>query len=162
MLRDVELTLRRGELVALAGEPGAGKTTLVRCVAGDLAPTSGEIVVGGRALPADPAAARRRGIAVVWQDLALCDNLDIAGNVLLGSETRRLMLSDLRFHIAASDVLSGLRIPIQDTTRLVGELPDGQRRLIAVARALTSRPSCWCSTSRRRRWARRRPRIWRS
>ena len=126
--------------MALAGEPGAGKTTLVRCVAGDLAPTSGEIVVGGRALPADPAAARRRGVAVVWQDLALCDNLDIAGNVLLGSETRRLMLSDLRFQIAAADVLSGLRIPIRDTTRLVGELPDGQRRLIAVARALTSRP----------------------
>ena len=140
MLRDVELTLRSGELVALAGEPGAGKTTLVRCIAGDLAPTSGEIVVAGRALPADPAAARRRGVAVVWQDLALCDNLDIAGNVLLGSETRRLMLSDLRFQIAAADVLSGLRIPIRDTTRLVGELPDGQRRLIAVARALTSRP----------------------
>jgi signal transduction histidine kinase/ABC-type branched-subunit amino acid transport system ATPase component len=140
VLRDVELTLASGELVALAGEPGAGKTTLVRCVVGDLAPTSGNIVVGGRALPADPAAARRRGVAVVWQDLALCDNLDVAGNVLLGSETRRLMFSDLRFHMAASDVLGGLRIPIRDTTRLVGELPDGQRRLIAVARALTSRP----------------------
>jgi signal transduction histidine kinase/ABC-type sulfate/molybdate transport systems ATPase subunit len=140
VLRDVELTLGNGELVALAGEPGAGKTTLVRCVAGDLAPMSGQIVVDGRALPADPAAARRRGVAVVWQDLALCDNLDVAGNVLLGSETRRLIFSDLRFHMAASDVLRGLRIPIQDTTRLVGELPDGQRRLIAVARALTSRP----------------------
>ena len=126
--------------MALAGEPGAGKTTLVRCVAGDLAPTSGEILVAGRPLPPDPAAARRRGIAVVWQDLALCDNLDIAGNVLLGSETRWLMSSDLRFQIAAADVLKGLRIPIRDTTRLVGELPDGQRHLIAVARALTSRP----------------------
>jgi len=140
VLRGVELTLRSGELVALAGEPGAGKTTLVRCIAGELAPTSGEIAVAGRALPADPAAARRRGVAVVWQDLALCDNLDVAGNVLLGSETRRLMSSDLRFQVAAADVLSGLRIPIRDTTRLVGELPDGQRRLIAVARALTSRP----------------------
>jgi signal transduction histidine kinase/ABC-type sulfate/molybdate transport systems ATPase subunit len=140
VLRDVGLTLRTGELVALAGEPGAGKTTLVRCVAGDLAPTSGEIMVAGRALAADPAAARRRGVAVVWQDLALCDNLDVAGNVLLGSETRRLMFSDLRVQMAASDVLSGLRIPIRDTTRLVGELPDGQRRLIAIARALTSRP----------------------
>jgi signal transduction histidine kinase/ABC-type multidrug transport system ATPase subunit len=140
VLRDVELTPRSGELVALAGEPGAGKTTLVRCIAGELAPTSGEIAVAGRPLPADPAAARRRGVAVVWQDLALCDNLDVAGNVLLGSETRRLMSSDLRFQVAAADVLSGLRIPIRDTTRLVGELPDGQRRLIAVARALTSRP----------------------
>jgi signal transduction histidine kinase/ABC-type sulfate/molybdate transport systems ATPase subunit len=140
VLSDVGLTLRTGELVALAGEPGAGKTTLARCVSGDLAPTSGEIFVGGRALAADPAAARRRGVAVVWQDLALCDNLDVAGNVLLGSETRRLMFSDLRVQMAASDVLSGLRISIRDTTRLVGELPDGQRRLIAVARALTSRP----------------------
>ena len=111
VLRDVELTLRSGELVALGGEPGAGKTTLVRCVAGDLAPTYGEIIVAGRVLPPDPAAARRRGVAVVWQDLALCDNLDIAGNVLLGSETRRLMSSDLRFQIAAADVLKGLRIP---------------------------------------------------
>ena len=139
VLRDVQLTLRSGELVALAGEPGAGKTAIVRCVAGDLAPTSGEILVAGRPLPPDPAAARRRGVAIVWQDLALCDNLDVAGNVLLGSETRRLMSSDLRFQIAAADVLTDLRIPIRDTTRLVGELPDGQRRLIAVARALTSR-----------------------
>jgi len=140
VLRNVDLTVRRGEIVALAGEPGAGKTTLVRCIAGDLAPASGEIVVGGRALPADPSAARRRGVAVVWQDLALCDNLDVAGNVLLGSERRWAMFASLRFHAAASDVLSRLRIPIQDTTRLVGDLPDGQRRLIAVARALTSRP----------------------
>jgi len=140
VLSDVELTLRSGELVALAGEPGAGKTTLVRCLAGDLGPTSGEVIVAGRTLQADQGAARRSGVAVVWQDLALCDNLDIAGNVLLGSETRRLMLSDLRFHMAAAEVLSGLRISIQDTTRLVGDLPDGQRRLIAVARALTSRP----------------------
>jgi signal transduction histidine kinase/ABC-type multidrug transport system ATPase subunit len=140
VLRDVELTLGSGELVALAGEPGAGKTTLVRCVAGDLAPTSGKIVVGGRPLPPDPAVARRRGVAVVWQNLALCDNLDVAGNVLLGSETRRLMSSDLRFQMAASEVLERLRISIRDTTRLVGELPDGQRRLIAVAQALTSRP----------------------
>jgi signal transduction histidine kinase/ABC-type sulfate/molybdate transport systems ATPase subunit len=140
VLRNVDLTLRTGELVAVSGEPGAGKTTLVRCLAGDLSPTSGSVVVAGRTLLADPAADRRRGVAVVWQDLALCDNLDVAGNVLLGSETRRLILSDLRFHIAAAELLRELQIPIRDTTRLVGELPDGQRRLIAVARALTSRP----------------------
>jgi signal transduction histidine kinase/ABC-type multidrug transport system ATPase subunit len=139
-LRDVELTVRGGELVAVAGEPGAGKTTLVRCVAGDLAPTEGEVVVEGRPLPADLAAARRRGIAVVWQDLALADNLDVASNVLLGSETHRMIASDLKFHIAAAEALDALKIPITDTTRLVGDLPDGQRRLIAVARALTSRP----------------------
>ena len=82
--------------------------------------------------------------------------------MLLGSETRRLMFSDLRVQMAASDVLEGLRIPIRDTTRLVGELPDGQRRLIAIARALTSRPRLLCLMSRRRRWVRRRPQIWSS
>src|SRR5579875_501591 len=83
-LDGVSLTVRPGELVALAGENGAGKTTLVRCIAGDIAPTQGEIFMSGRRIASDPAAVAREGVAVVWQDLALCDNLDIAANVLLG------------------------------------------------------------------------------
>ena len=74
-LSDVDLRIAPGELVALAGEPGAGKSTVVRCIAGDIAPAGGEIMLGDRSVPADPAAASRRGISVVWQDLALCDNL---------------------------------------------------------------------------------------
>src|SRR6266581_8977985 len=111
-LEDINLSVQSGELVALAGENGAGKTTLVRCIAGDVVPASGEIYLGGKRVPADPAAAARQGVAVVWQDLALCDNLDIASNILLGRETRRLLLSDTRFHAAAASLLAELRIPL--------------------------------------------------
>ena len=137
-LANVEMTIREGEIVALAGEPGAGKTTLIRCIAGDIAPASGQIRLAGRLLPADPGAARRRGIGVVWQDLTLCENLDVAGNLLLGQETRRLLFSDSRFHATAASLLESLQIPIQDTTRLVGSLSAGQRQLVAVARAVSS------------------------
>src|SRR5579871_6877032 len=114
-LDGVDLTVVPGELVALAGENGAGKTTLVRCIAGDIAPSNGRIRLAGAPVPADPAAAGRRGIAVVWQDLALCDNLDVAGNVLLGQETRRLMFSESRMHRAAAKLLERFEIPITDT-----------------------------------------------
>ena len=100
-LYDIDLSVRSGELVALAGENGAGKTTLVRCIAGDVVPASGEIYLGGKRVPPDPGGAARLGVAVVWQDLALCDNLDIAANIMLGQEPKRLMLSETRFHAAA-------------------------------------------------------------
>src|ERR1700681_2861229 len=90
-LEDVSLSVRSGELVALAGENGAGKTSLVRCIAGAVIPADGEIYLGGRRIPADPGGAAKLGVAVVWQDLALCDNLDIASNILLGKESRRLL-----------------------------------------------------------------------
>jgi len=139
-LEDIHLDVRSGELVALAGENGAGKTTLVRCIAGDVVPATGEIFLAGKRVPSDPAGAAKRGVAVVWQDLALCDNLDVAANVLLGRETRRLMRSDTRFHTAAAELLSSLRIPLKDTTRSVSSLSGGQRQLVAVARAMGRRP----------------------
>jgi signal transduction histidine kinase/ABC-type multidrug transport system ATPase subunit len=139
-LDGVDLSVRPGELIALAGENGAGKTTLVRCIAGDIAPAGGEIFLAGRKVPADPAAAGRQGIGVVWQDLALCDNLDVAANILLGQEPRRLMFSQSRFHAAAAQVLESLRIPLPDTTRSIGTLSGGQRQLVAVARAMRHRP----------------------
>jgi signal transduction histidine kinase/ABC-type multidrug transport system ATPase subunit len=139
-LDGVDLSVRPGELIALAGENGAGKTTLVRCIAGDIAPAGGEIFLAGRKVLADPRAAARQGIGVVWQDLALCDNLDVAANILLGQEPRRLMLSESRFHAAAAQVLESLRIPLRDTTRNIGTLSGGQRQLVAVARAMRDRP----------------------
>ena len=139
-LDGVDLSVRPGELIALAGENGAGKTTLVRCIAGDIAPAGGEIFLAGRKVLADPRAAARQGIGVVWQDLALCDNLDVAANILLGQEPRRLMLSESRFHAAAAQVLESLRIPLPDTTRSIRTLSGGQRQLVAVARAMRHRP----------------------
>jgi signal transduction histidine kinase/ABC-type branched-subunit amino acid transport system ATPase component len=139
-LDNVTLSVRTGELVALAGENGAGKTTLVRCIAGDVVPATGEVFLAGRRIPADPAVATKRGIAVVWQDLALCDNLDIAANVMLGREGPRLLLSDTRFHLSAAALLASLQIPLTDTTRNVGSLSGGQRQLVAVARAMGGKP----------------------
>ncbi len=139
-LEDVNLSVRTGELVALAGENGAGKTSLVRCIAGDVVPASGEIFLAGLRVPADQAAAIKQGIAVVWQDLALCDNLDVASNIMLGRERPRLLMSDTRFHTAAASLLASLRIPLSDTTRNVRSLSGGQRQLVAVARAMGRKP----------------------
>jgi signal transduction histidine kinase/ABC-type cobalamin/Fe3+-siderophores transport system ATPase subunit len=139
-LEDISLSVRSGELVALAGENGAGKTSLVRCIAGDVVPAAGEIFLGGTRVPPDPAVAVRQGVAVVWQDLALCDNLDIAGNILLGREPRWLLFSDTRFHAVAASLLAELRIPLKDTTRSVRSLSGGQRQLVAVARAMGVKP----------------------
>ena len=139
-LHGVDFAVRPGELVALAGENGAGKTTLVRCIAGDMRPSSGKIVLNGRPLPHDPLAVARQGVAVVWQDLALCDNLDVASNLLLGRERRRLLMSDVRFHARAAEVLRSYAIPLPDTTRPVRLLSGGQRQMVAVARAMAREP----------------------
>jgi signal transduction histidine kinase/ABC-type multidrug transport system ATPase subunit len=140
-LAGVDLAIGAGEVVALAGENGAGKTTLVRCIAGDIAPTSGQILLSGRPLPAGPLAVARRGVGVVWQDLSLCDNLDIASNLLLGRERRHQLRSDVRLHADASAVLSRLGIALSDTTRSVGSLSGGQRQLVAIARAMAGEPA---------------------
>src|SRR5580692_1745829 len=139
-LDDIHLNVRSGELVALAGENGAGKTSLVRCVAGDVVPATGEIYLAGKRVPSDPAGAARHGVAVVWQDLALCNNLDVAANIMLGQESSRLMRSEVRFHAAAASLLASLRIPLKDTTLSVRSLSGGQRQLVAVARAMGRRP----------------------
>jgi signal transduction histidine kinase/ABC-type branched-subunit amino acid transport system ATPase component len=139
-LDGVDLAVRPGELVALAGENGAGKTTLVRCIAGDIKPTSGEIALDGRPVTHDPLAVSRQGVAVVWQDLALCENLDVASNLLLGQERRSHLLSETRFHAAAASMLAEHQIPLTDTTRAVNSLSGGQRQLVAVARAMSRKP----------------------
>ncbi|HUB76098.1 MAG TPA: ATP-binding cassette domain-containing protein, partial [Solirubrobacteraceae bacterium] len=139
-LDGIDFEVRPGETVALAGENGAGKSTLIRCIGGDIAPTAGRIFVDGERIGASPGAAARRGIAVVWQDLALCDNLDVASNLLLGMEDRGLLRSDLAFHAAARELLDWLGIPLADTRRHVGSLSGGERQLLAVARAMAAKP----------------------
>ncbi len=132
--------MRAGEVVALAGENGAGKTTLVRCIGGDITPSGGEIRIGGAQVPPDPAALARQGVSVLWQDLALCDNLDIAANLMLGRERRLQLASDVRLHTEASKVLDELGISLPATTRDIRSLSGGQRQLVAVARAIARRP----------------------
>jgi signal transduction histidine kinase/ABC-type multidrug transport system ATPase subunit len=139
-LAGVSLTVREGEVVALAGENGAGKTTLVRCIGGDIAPSSGQIRVAGHAVPSEPGALARHGISVLWQDLALCDNLDIAANLMLGRERRLQLASDVRLHTAAAQLLTKLGITLPATTRDVRSLSGGQRQLVAVARAIARGP----------------------
>ena len=140
-LDGIELEIQAGELVALAGENGAGKSTLVRCIAGDIAPSAGRILISGQRLSANPAAVARRGVAVVWQDLSLCENLDVAANLLLGHESAGLLRSTTGFHLAAASQLKSLGIPLLDTTRPVSSLSGGQRQLLAVARAMADRPA---------------------
>src|SRR5215470_19239709 len=139
-LERVSLALQAGEVVALAGENGAGKTTLIRSVAGDVTPVSGSIRVGGQAVAPVPSAAAKLGVRVVWQDLALSDNLDVAANVMLGNERRRHLFSEVALHKDAAQLLDRLDIPLRDTTQPVRLLSGGQRQMVAVARAMAHDP----------------------
>jgi len=139
-LLGVDLAVHEGEVVALAGENGAGKTTLVRCIGGDIAPNSGEIRIGGQPVQADPGALARQGVSVLWQDLALCENLDIAANLMLGRERRKHLMSEVKMHTEASRMLTDLGISLPATTRDIRSLSGGQRQLVAVGRAIAHRP----------------------
>ena len=139
-LGGVNLAVRAGEVVALAGENGAGKTTLIRAVAGDLTPASGSIRVSGQAVAPTPSAAAKLGVRVVWQDLALADNLDVAANVMLGNEKRRHLFSEVALHKDAARLFDRLGIPLLDTTRPVSLLSGGQRQMVAVARVMAHNP----------------------
>ncbi len=139
-LKDIDLRVSPGEIVAVSGEPGAGKTALVRCVVGDLTPSTGTVTFDGAPVTSRLRTAERDGIAVVWQDIALCETLDVAGNLLLGRETRLQMFSDKRLHARAAAILKQLDVPIPDTTQLVATLSSAQRGLLALVLALTREP----------------------
>lgn len=124
-LQDVTLDVAPGEIVALVGENGAGKTTLVRCLTGELDPDAGSITLG-----------ERERLAVVWQDLGLCDDLDVVSNVFLGHELGGWWLSDTRMREATQGALDRLHAEVPDLYASVASLSRGQRQLIALARAL--------------------------
>ncbi|HEY2077714.1 MAG TPA: ATP-binding cassette domain-containing protein [Streptosporangiaceae bacterium] len=139
-LTGVGMAVHEGEVVALAGENGAGKTTLVRCIGGDITPSGGQIRIGGMPVPPDPRILARQGVSVLWQDLALCDNLDIASNLMLGRERRIHMMSEVKMHTEASRLLADLGISLPATTREIRSLSGGQRQLVALGRAIAHRP----------------------
>jgi signal transduction histidine kinase/ABC-type multidrug transport system ATPase subunit len=137
VLSGVDFEVATGGLVALAGENGAGKSTLVRCIAGDTIPNAGEVALDGARVRSNAAAASA-GVAVVWQDAALCDNLDVASNLFLGREGR-WFTADTKNNLATKAIFASYGIKL-DSGRRVRSLSAGQRQLVAVVRAIQARP----------------------
>ncbi len=143
-LRGVTLSIRPGEVVGLVGDNGAGKSTLMKMLSGAEIPDEGQMLVDGHPMEkVGPREARERGIEMVYQDLALCNDIDVAGNLFLGREiyhpiTRKM--DSKRMHTEALDYLDKLHIRVKRTNQLVGTLSGGQRQAIAIARAVTFDP----------------------
>ena len=144
-LRDVNIEVGEAEAVGLIGDNGAGKSTLVKILAGVYAASEGEMLLDGRRVSfGSPLEARASGIEMIYQDLALCGDLDVASNVFLGRELRRrvgpvTVLDRGAMRREAARVLGELGSRI-DPGRIVGSLSGGERQLVAVARALQFRP----------------------
>jgi len=144
-LKDVSLTLSAGEVVGLMGDNGAGKSTLVKIIAGNYPPSEGEITIGGRrAAFHNPADARAAGIEIVYQDLALCDNLTAAANVYLGRElTTRFgplrLLNYKAMYQRAGELFGELKSETRPRD-LVRRMSGGQRQAVAIARTRLSDP----------------------
>ncbi|MGI5147545.1 ATP-binding cassette domain-containing protein [Plantactinospora sp. CA-294935] len=139
VLRDVNLSVNPGEVTALVGDNGAGKSTLVKCVAGIYSADGGEILFEGRPVHIhNPRDAATLGIEVVYQDLALCDNLDIVQNMFLGREKRSgLVLDEPTMEQMAAETLAGLSVrTVKSLRQHVSSLSGGQRQTVAIAKAV--------------------------
>lgn len=141
-LRGVDLTLHHNEVLGLVGDNAAGKSTLMKVLSGAYIPDEGEIFIEGKkAHLANPLDARRQGIEMVYQDYALANNLDVAGNVFLGREAVRLKLGPLGimdYHYMEQEtknLLNRLKIDISSARLKVERLSGGQRQAVAIARA---------------------------
>lgn len=143
-LRGVTLRVAPGEVVGLVGDNAAGKSTLMKVLSGAYIPDSGEIWIDGcRTVFSSPRDAHQVGIEMVYQDLALCDDIDVAGNIFLGREPRThggIMLDTKRMHADARLLLDSLRIRIPYTDLPVRNLSGGQRQAVAIARAVAFNP----------------------
>jgi len=138
-LTDINLDIPPGQVTALVGDNGAGKTTLIKCIAGIWPPSEGHLVWQGRPVQLHgPKDAADLGIATVYQDLALADNLDIVQNMLLGHEQLRYgLLDEISMEKAARKTLADLRVTtVRSVRQPVGSLSGGQRQAVAVARAV--------------------------
>ena len=144
-LNEVDLVLEPGEVLGLMGDNGAGKTTLVRVIAGNFPPTSGEIRIEGVPVHfSKPVEARQKGVEVVYQDLALCNNLSAAANVFLGREIKK-GIGPFRWldHVAMARRAGQLFTELKSETRprdLVRQMSGGQRQAVAIARTRLSKP----------------------
>ncbi|MEQ4302842.1 ATP-binding cassette domain-containing protein [Plantactinospora sp. B6F1] len=139
VLRNVDLSVNPGEVTALVGDNGAGKSTLVKCVAGIHSADGGEIFFEGRPVQIhNPRDAATLGIEVVYQDLALCDNLDIVQNMFLGREKRSgLVLDEPTMEQMAAETLAGLSVrTVKSLRQHVSSLSGGQRQTVAIAKAV--------------------------
>jgi D-xylose transport system ATP-binding protein len=139
VLHDVGLSVYPGEVTALVGDNGAGKSTLVKCVSGIYTIDSGTITFEGNPVAIhSPRDASALGIEVVYQDLALCDNLDIVQNMFLGREKKRgIVLDEPTMEQMAGDTLASLSVrTVKSLRQLVASLSGGQRQTVAIAKAV--------------------------
>jgi D-xylose transport system ATP-binding protein len=139
-LTDVDFEVRSGEVMALVGDNGAGKSTLIKCIAGIHGYDSGQIRFDGQEVTIHgPKDSARLGIEVVYQDLALCDNLDVVQNMYLGREIHDFLfrLKEPAMEQRTVETLKGLRVTtIRSIRQVVATLSGGQRQSVAVARAV--------------------------
>ncbi len=138
-LSDIDLEVPAGQVTALVGDNGAGKSTLIKTISGIWQPDHGQIFWQGRPVQLhSPKAATDLGIATVYQDLALCDNLDIVQNMFLGrEEIRHFQLDEIGMELSAKQTLADLSVvTVQSIRQPVGSLSGGQRQAVAVAKAV--------------------------
>ncbi|MEU2738752.1 ATP-binding cassette domain-containing protein [Streptomyces sp. NPDC007095] len=142
VLTDIELEIYAGQVVALLGDNGAGKSTLVNVISGVAPADKGTIEWEGRAVPIKrPHDARDLGIATVYQDLALCGNLDVVGNLFLGREIRRFgFLDEVEMERRTRHLLERLTKGVPDLRVPTVSLSSGQRQTVAIARSLLGNP----------------------
>jgi D-xylose transport system ATP-binding protein len=139
VLKGVDFTAAAGQVTALVGDNGAGKSTLVKCVSGTYSIDSGEYLFEGRPVVVhSPRDASALGIEIVYQDLALCDNLDIVQNMFLGRERRSgITLNESSMEQAAEETLRSLSVrTVKSVRQRVASLSGGQRQTVAIAKAV--------------------------
>jgi D-xylose transport system ATP-binding protein len=139
VLRDVDFSVRPGRVTALVGDNGAGKSTLIKAIAGIHAFDDGSYTFEGHEVNVtDPKQANALGIEVVYQDLALCDNLDVVHNMFLGRELKKgVALDEAEMEQRATKTLAGLSVrTLKSVRQNVASLSGGQRQTVAIARAV--------------------------